>query len=103
MSQRELIDAYVEGRISRRAFIRRLVGTGIALSAAATYAAALSRDAYGSHTFAECKDKFLRDGDKKKFLKCVEKRDEHIADCKDKFLRDGDKKKFLNCLAKVGA
>jgi hypothetical protein len=103
MSQRELVDAYVDGRISRRAFIRRLAATGVALSAAATYAAALSGEAYAAHTFAECKDKFLRDGDKKKYRKCLENLDKHIQDCKDKFRRDGDKKKFQACMAKLGA
>lgn len=41
MSQEELVHAYLRGSISRRTFIRRLVATGITLSAAITYAHAL--------------------------------------------------------------
>lgn len=103
MSQRELVDAYVEGRISRRVFIRRLVATGVALSAAATYAAALGTEpAAGSRSFAECKEKFLRDGDKEKFQKCLERLQRARAQCKEKFVRDGDKENFQKCLAKLG-
>jgi hypothetical protein len=41
MSRAELLDAFVEGRIGRREFIQGLVGTGVALAAAAAHAAAL--------------------------------------------------------------
>ena len=41
MSQEELVHAYVEGSISRRTFIRRLVATGVTLSAAIAYTHAL--------------------------------------------------------------
>jgi hypothetical protein len=38
MSREQLIDLYLRGQIGRRTFIRRLVGAGISLTAAATYA-----------------------------------------------------------------
>ncbi len=38
MSQEEIVDAYVHGHMSRRLFIRRLVGSGVALGAAVSYA-----------------------------------------------------------------
>jgi hypothetical protein len=41
MSKRELIEAYTEGRIGRRAFVRGLVGLGVGLGVAASYAVAL--------------------------------------------------------------
>ena len=41
MSRSELIDAYLEGRLGRRQFIQGLVGSGVALGAAAAHAAAL--------------------------------------------------------------
>ena len=41
MSQEELVQAYVQGGISRRTFIRRLVATGVTLSAAIAYTHAL--------------------------------------------------------------
>jgi hypothetical protein len=42
MSRDELVAAYTEGAISRRTFIRRLVGMGVTLGAAVTYASVLS-------------------------------------------------------------
>jgi len=41
VSKAELVDAYIEGRITRRTFMRRLVAAGVSLSAASAYAAAL--------------------------------------------------------------
>lgn len=38
MPPRELLDAYQQGQISRRTFIRRLVASGVSLAAAVTYA-----------------------------------------------------------------
>lgn len=38
MSQEELVSAYIDGRISRRTLIRRLVGTGVSIGAAVAYA-----------------------------------------------------------------
>jgi hypothetical protein len=38
MSQQELLDAYLDGQISRRTLIRRLAATGIGLGAAVSYA-----------------------------------------------------------------
>jgi hypothetical protein len=102
MSKQELVDAYVEGRISRKVFIRRLVAAGVTLTAAGTYAAALRPGrASAFHSEAQCKDKFLRDGDKDKFLKCMEQIARKRAECKEKFLRDGDKDKLMKCLAKL--
>lgn len=37
MSQEQLVEAYIEGRIGRRTFIRRLVAAGVSLSAAVAY------------------------------------------------------------------
>lgn len=42
MSQRDLVNAYVDGRISRRTLIRRLVAGGISVGAAVSYAHLLS-------------------------------------------------------------
>jgi hypothetical protein len=44
MSSEELVNAYLEGGVSRRAFIRRLVAGGISLGAAVSYAHLLSPD-----------------------------------------------------------
>ena len=41
MSQEELVGAYLDGRISRRTLIRRLVGAGISVGAAVSYAQVL--------------------------------------------------------------
>ncbi len=38
VTEQELVQAYLEGQVSRRTFIRRLVATGISLAAAITYA-----------------------------------------------------------------
>jgi hypothetical protein len=38
MSQGEIVDAYVNGQLNRRLFIRRLVASGVALGAAVSYA-----------------------------------------------------------------
>ena len=38
MPQRDLVDAYLDGRISRRTLIRRLVAGGISVGAAVSYA-----------------------------------------------------------------
>ena len=42
MSKEELVDAYLDGRLSRRTFIRRLVASGVSLGAALTYAGVLA-------------------------------------------------------------
>jgi hypothetical protein len=42
MSREELVGAYVNGRVSRRVFIRGLVGLGVTAAAAVTYADSLS-------------------------------------------------------------
>src|SRR5215212_684182 len=41
MSDRELVNAYVGGRISRRTLVRRLVAAGVSLGAAVSYAQVL--------------------------------------------------------------
>ena len=38
MSEKHLVDAYLEGRIDRRRFIQRLVGGGVSIAVALTYA-----------------------------------------------------------------
>jgi hypothetical protein len=38
MSREELVNAYLNGEISRRTFVRRLVAAGVSLTAALTYA-----------------------------------------------------------------
>jgi hypothetical protein len=47
MSNDELAQAYSEGRISRRIFIRSLMATGVTAGAAVAYAQFLSPSAYG--------------------------------------------------------
>jgi hypothetical protein len=42
MTREELVDAYVEGRVSRRGFIRGLVALGVTAGAAGAYAGALA-------------------------------------------------------------
>jgi len=42
MSREELVGAYVEGRLSRRVFIRSLVALGVTAAAAVTYADTLA-------------------------------------------------------------
>ena len=37
MSEEDLVKAYVEGRVSRRVFVRRLVAGGLSVSAAIIY------------------------------------------------------------------
>ena len=44
MSMSELYEAYVDGRITRGAFIRRLVAFGISVPVAAAYAGAMKPD-----------------------------------------------------------
>jgi hypothetical protein len=45
MSKEELVEAYLDGRVDRRTFIRKLVAAGVSMGAAVTYAQALSTDA----------------------------------------------------------
>lgn len=52
MSQGELVSAYLEGRISRRTLIRRLVGAGISIGAAVSYSQVLKPE----RAFAAAKD-----------------------------------------------
>lgn len=44
MSMPELYEAFIDGRITRGAFIRRLVAFGISVPVAAAYAAAIKPD-----------------------------------------------------------
>jgi hypothetical protein len=54
----ELVEAYVKGRISRRAFVRRLVAGGVTFGAALTYA-----DVLGAPVAAAGQDKHRPDRD----------------------------------------
>jgi hypothetical protein len=49
VSRAELVQAYIEGRVPRRVFIRRLVQGGISLAAALAYAQNLSPVAFARH------------------------------------------------------
>ena len=49
VSSQELVNAYVEGRVSRRTLIRRLVAAGVSLGAAVSYAHLLAPRASASH------------------------------------------------------
>ena len=42
MSDEELIEAYTQGRVSRRVFVRRLVAGGLSVGAAVAYSNALA-------------------------------------------------------------
>jgi hypothetical protein len=42
VSRQDIVDSYLQGEISRRSFVRRLVAAGVALSAATAYAELLS-------------------------------------------------------------
>ncbi len=48
MSKRELLDAYMLGKIDRRAFIRGLVRLGVSAAIAASYATTLTPTAAAS-------------------------------------------------------
>jgi len=45
MSKQEIVNAYLNGRISRREFIARLTGAGVSVAAASAYAISLSSPA----------------------------------------------------------
>jgi hypothetical protein len=53
MSRDELVNAYIEGSVSRRTFIRRLVAAGVSLGAAVSYAHLLSPTRAGAQTGAD--------------------------------------------------
>jgi len=42
MSRQELVDAYLDGGVSRRSFVRRLVASGVSVGAAVSYAQVLA-------------------------------------------------------------
>jgi hypothetical protein len=42
MSRQELVESYLEGGVSRRSFVRRLVASGVSIGAAASYAEVLA-------------------------------------------------------------
>ena len=48
MSEKQLVDAYLEGRIDRRRFIQRLVGAWVSVAVAATYADLLNPQGAGA-------------------------------------------------------
>src|SRR4051812_2083764 len=53
MSRQGIVDAYLNGEISRRTFVRRLVGAGVAFSAATAYAELL-RPAWAQAADPDC-------------------------------------------------
>jgi hypothetical protein len=91
MSRRQLVDAYVEGRISRRVFAKRLVATGVSAGAAASYAAALAPTASASgresclkdfyEDFYEAEARYRREGDHKRFAKDLRKATKNLVKC----------------------
>lgn len=56
MSREDLVVAYVDGRLSRRVFIRKLVALGVTAAAAVTYADALAGAPAGSRVAAAADD-----------------------------------------------
>ena len=48
MSRQEAVEAFLQGRISRRTLIRQLVAGGVSIGAAASYAAALEPETAGA-------------------------------------------------------
>lgn len=60
VSQKDLIDAYQSGRIGRRAFVRRLVKTGVSLTAATGFASVLAAcsDVTGVQRAADLRPEF---------------------------------------------
>ena len=91
MSRRQLVDAYFDGRISRRVFAKRLVATGVSAGAAASYAAALAPTASASgretclrdfyEDFYEAQVRFNREQDPKRFAKDVRKATKNLVKC----------------------
>jgi hypothetical protein len=91
VSRREVVDAYGEGRISRRVFAKRLVATGVSAGAAASYAAALAPTASASgretclsdfyEDFYEAQVRFSREQDPKRFAKDVRKATKNLVKC----------------------
>jgi hypothetical protein len=62
MSVTELYEAYVDGKITRGAFIRRMVGFGMSVTVAAAYAGAVAKsgraggvcpDLYGNDLYSD--------------------------------------------------
>ena len=47
MSERELVEAFVNGGISRRVFIRGLIAAGVSMGAALAYAETIAPNAFG--------------------------------------------------------
>ena len=47
MSEEELVSAYLDGRVSRRVFIRRLMATGLSAGAALSLATVVGPAAFG--------------------------------------------------------
>ena len=50
MSRKELVDAYLDRRISRRHFVKRLMDLGVSVIAAGAFAQALSTDSWAQTT-----------------------------------------------------
>lgn len=58
MSNNELVTAYVEGRISRRTLIRRLVAAGVSMGAAVSYAHLLGPERAGAVPIEQCSPEY---------------------------------------------
>jgi hypothetical protein len=58
MSNQELVQAYSEGRISRRTMVRRLVAGGVSLSAAISYAHLLAPNSATAGSTQGCSDNY---------------------------------------------
>ena len=58
MSREELVSAYLDGGLSRRAFIRRLVAAGVSIGAAASYAHLLAPAARGADAHVSLDDQY---------------------------------------------
>jgi len=58
ISREELVSAYIDGRLSRRAFIRRLVAAGVSVGAAASYAHLLAPEARGADAHVSLDDHY---------------------------------------------
>ena len=59
MSKEQLVEAYLDGAITRRVFIRRLVAAGVSLSAALVYADSLrAHEGHHPPTFRDFYDHY---------------------------------------------
>lgn len=61
MSRRQLVDAFVAGRISRRVFIKKLVKAGVTVGAAVTFASVLTPASAGDALHPDHYDHYHHD------------------------------------------